>query len=48
MIYILLLVLVALFGFYGGICVGIADCKRRFKIPKSAIGVDEYEHYIYS
>lgn len=35
MIYIIF-VLLLIFAFYGGVCVGIADCKRRFKIPKGA------------
>lgn len=33
--------------FYGGIILGMADCKRRFGIPKGAIGVDD-NGYIYS
>lgn len=31
--------------FYGGVCLGIADCKKRFNIPKSASGFDEYGVY---
>lgn len=39
------IVLLAVFG--AGILVGIADCKRRFGVPKGAMGVDE-NGYIYS
>lgn len=40
-------VLVVVVAFCGGVCVGISDCKRKFGIPKSAVGVDE-DGYIYS
>ena len=40
-------ILLILAGFYAGICFGVSDCKRRFGIPKSAVGVDE-DGYIYS
>lgn len=46
MIYLLLIVAIAVALFYAGVCVGIWDCKRRFAIPKSAVGVDE-NGYIY-
>lgn len=39
--YILLFVLVALIAFYGGIFVGIKDCKRRFNLPVGSCGVDD-------
>lgn len=42
----LLFAVVALLSFYAGACVGIKDCKRKFGIPKSAVGVDE-DGYIY-
>ena len=44
---LILFLLSAFVVFYGGILVGIADCKRRFGIPKKATGVDE-NGYIYS
>lgn len=34
--------------FYGGICLGIANCKRRFYIPKGATGVDKDGNFINS
>lgn len=42
----LLFIVVGLVSFYAGACVGIKDCKRKFGIPKSAVGVDE-DGYIY-
>ena len=42
----LLFAVVALVCFYAGACVGITDVKKRFGIPKKAIGVDE-DGYIY-
>lgn len=45
--FFLLCFLAIAFAFYGGIILGIADCKRRFGIPKQAIGVDD-NGYIYS
>lgn len=44
---LLLLALAFLAVFYGGICLGIANCKRRFLIPKGATGVDD-NGYVYS
>ena len=38
-------VLLAVFAF--GVLIGIADCKRRFGVPKGAVGVDD-NGYIYS
>ena len=46
MIKLLLIFAIAVVLFYAGVCVGIWDCKRRFAIPKSAVGVDE-NGYIY-
>lgn len=43
----LVAVLCVLFAFYGGIIIGIADCKRRFGIPKKAVSVND-DGYIYS
>lgn len=37
----LLQILGILGAFYGGIIVGIADCKKRFNVPKGATGVDD-------
>lgn len=48
MIAFFLLALALVVAFYVGICVGIADCKRRFAVPKSAVGVDEFGNFIYS
>lgn len=39
--------LAVLFTFYGGIIIGIHECKKQFNIPKGATGVDE-NGYIYS
>ncbi len=47
MLNLILLAFVAVLFLYIGICVGISDCKRRFGIPKSAVGVDA-DGYIYS
>ena len=43
----LLFLLALLTVFYCGICLGIANCKRRFLIPKGATGVND-NGYIYS
>ena len=39
-------VLLAVFAF--GVLVGIADCKRRFQVPKGSVGVDANGNYIFS
>lgn len=46
MFTLLFIVAISIVLFYAGVCVGIWDCKRRFAIPKTAVGVDE-NGYIY-
>lgn len=43
----ILYLLVAVVCFYAGICVGVRDCKRRFAVPKTAVGVDADGNFIY-
>ncbi len=43
----LIYVLIAFVSFFAGICVGIRDCKRKFAIPKTAVGVDADGNIIY-
>lgn len=45
--YLLVCIVGVLGAFYAGILFGIHDCKKRFSIPKGAVGVDEHG-YIYS
>lgn len=45
-LFFIILVAIVL-AFYIGIIVGIADCKRRFQVPKGAVGVDEHGACIY-
>ncbi len=39
-LFLLMAVVALLAAFYAGIVVGIKDCKRRFKIPYGATGVN--------
>lgn len=41
MIWFILWALSLVIAFYAGIFFGIHDCKRRFKLPKGAQGVDD-------
>lgn len=41
--WFLLAFLAVLFAFYGGIVIGICDCKRQFGIPKGCKSCYEYE-----
>ena len=45
--FILCALVVLVLVFYAGIIVGIADCKRRFQVPKGAVGVDKNGACIY-
>lgn len=45
-LFYLVLALVVLVTLYAGIVIGVSDCKKRFNIPKGAIGVDN-DGYIY-
>lgn len=46
--FILGIVSLAVVSFAGGVVIGIIDCKRKFAIPKSAVGVDADGKFIYS
>lgn len=39
-------ILIAMICFYAGSCLGSRDCKRKFGIPKNAVGVDANGEYI--
>lgn len=48
-LFIILVAAAALvIAFYAGALFGIADCKRRFSIPKGALGVDVDGNYFFS
>ena len=46
MFYIILGILLFFIGFYIGAISGIADCKKRFGIPKGVNSLDDWEAFI--
>lgn len=46
MIYLIVALVGVVFAFFLGIVVGIADCKRTFKIPKGITSLYDFEDYI--
>lgn len=46
--YILLFIVSCCFSFYGGVLLGIKDCKRRFMIPKGATSALADGRYLYN
>lgn len=44
--YWILFILCVTFAFWGGIVIGITDCKRKFMIPKGCESLYEYECHL--